>query len=137
MIDIDNLIERLTSRQQREYAIKCARRVQHLMPAPGSIAALDIAERYLRGEATDEELTEARKASEVAVWGAACAAAADAARSARAAAWAAAASAVWVAEAEEAAARAAGIAARHAAWDAERAWQREELERMLKEGGGA
>jgi hypothetical protein len=111
---IKTLIDRLTERQRLEFAVACARRVQHLMRDPRSVAALDTRERWLRGEATDEEMDAARAAA-WAAWaaaGAACAAAA----AARAAAWA---------------------AARDAAWAAERAWQRAELERMLAEGGGA
>lgn len=84
MSDIDDLIDRLTERQRRDFAVACARRVQHHMRDPRSVAALDIRERWLRGEATDEEMA----------------------------------------------------AARAAAWAAERAWQRAELERMIK-GGGA
>ena len=89
MSDHDTMISRLTERQRHEFALRCARRVQHLMTDPRSIAALDTRERWLRGEATDEEMAAARAAS------------AD------------------------------------GAWDAERAWQRAELERMLGEGGGA
>ena len=107
MSDIETMIERLTDRQRHEFALACGRRVQHLMRDPRSIAALDTRERWLRGEATDEEM----------------AAASDAA-------WAAA----WAASASAAAAR---DASRAAAWDVERTWQRGELERMLKEGGGA
>ena len=154
---IETMISRLTERQRDEFALACARRVQHLMRDPRSIAALDTRERWLRGEATDEEMNAAR------------AAARDAARDARDAAevsaWDAASTAAW--SAALAAARAAGDAewaardaawaearaARDAAWDAardaardavwaavwvaERKWQSAELERMLGEGGGA
>jgi membrane protein involved in colicin uptake len=104
--DIDSMISRLTDRQRQEFAIACARRVQHLMTDPRSIAALDTRERWLRGKATNEEMT----------------AALASARAAADAAWAA-----W----------AAADAAGDAKWTAERAWQIEELERMLGEGGGA
>ena len=63
MSDIDDLISRLTERQQREYALKCARRVERLMADPRSIAVMDVAERHLRGEATDEELAASRAAA--------------------------------------------------------------------------
>ncbi|MFN7645203.1 MAG: hypothetical protein ACK5PW_19310, partial [Burkholderiales bacterium] len=43
-------------REIRLYAVWCARRVQHLLTDPRSVAALDVAERYARGEASDEEL---------------------------------------------------------------------------------
>ena len=50
-------------RTLRLFAVKCAREVQHLMSDERSIAALDVAERYANGEATDEELEAARKAA--------------------------------------------------------------------------
>jgi len=43
-------------REIRLYAIWCMRRVQHLMRDPRSIAALDVAERFANGQATDVEL---------------------------------------------------------------------------------
>ena len=133
MSDIDDMIDRLTERQRDEFALACARRVQHLMTDPRSVAALETRDRWLRGEATDEEMAAARCEADVAAWAsaqyapraaseaAACAADGDAANAAAAARDAsAAADATWA-----------------AAWAAERAWQRKELERMLKEGGGA
>lgn len=70
-------------REIRLYAVWCARQVQHLMTDPRSVAALDVVERYARGEATDAEWD--------AAWDAAWAAAAAAAGAAAwAAAWAAA-----------------------------------------------
>jgi hypothetical protein len=47
----------------RLYAVWCARRVQHLMTDPRSIAALDTAERYAEGKATRNELNAARNAA--------------------------------------------------------------------------
>ena len=81
----------LTARELRLFAVWSAMQVQHLLADPRSLAALDVAERYANGEATDEELAAAREAA---------GAAALSARAAGAAAWAAA----W------AAARAAGAA---------------------------
>ena len=120
---IDTMISRLTDRQRHEFALRCARRVQHLMRDPRSVAALDTRERWLRGQATDAEMNAAR----------------DAAAAASAAAWDAAWASAWASASDAAWASASGAAgaARDAAWDAERAWQREELERMLGEGGGA
>ena len=123
MSDIDTLIARLTERQQMEFALACARRVQRLMRDPRSVAALDTRARWLRGEAKDHEMEKAWAAADAA-WTAAWTA--DYAYAAFAAARAAAADA----------SDAAWAAARAAAFDAERAWQREELERMLR-GGGA
>ena len=71
----------------RLYAVWCARQVQHLMKDPRSIAALDVAERFAHGKATQQELDAARDAARAAAGDAAWAAAWDAAR---AAAWAAA-----------------------------------------------
>ena len=43
----------------RLFAVWCGRQVQHLMTDPRSVAALDVAERHARGEATDAELAAA------------------------------------------------------------------------------
>ena len=43
-------------REIRLYAVWCARKVQHLMSDPRSIAALDVAERCANGQATQGEL---------------------------------------------------------------------------------
>jgi len=120
MNDIETLISRLTERQRHEFALACARRVQHLMSDPRSVAALDTRERWLRGNATDAEMDAAWAAARDAASAAARDAAWDAEWAASAAARAAASAAVWA-----------------AALAAERAWQIEELERMLAEGGGA
>jgi len=69
----------------RMFAVECARSVQHMMTDERSIAAIDVAERYALGEATDAELSDA---------GAAAGAASDAA-------WAAARAAAWAAEKEK------------------------------------
>ena len=102
-------------KQWRLFAVWCARQVQHLMTDKRSLDALDVAERYADGKATDEELAAARAAA----WAAARAAAeaAEAARAAaRAAAWAAAArAAAWAAARDAARAAAAWAAARAAA----------------------
>lgn len=108
-------------RKVRLYAVKCARRVQHLMTDERSIRALDVAEAWCRGEATDEELAAAGEAA----WAGARAAAGDAAwAAARAAAgeatWEVAGETAWEA-AWEAVGDAAGESARTAAWDA--AWE--------------
>ena len=50
-------------RELRLYAVWCARRIQNLMSDPRSVAALDVAERYARGRATDDELEAARTAA--------------------------------------------------------------------------
>jgi hypothetical protein len=70
----------------RLMAVAFARQVQHFMKDDRSINALDVAERYANGEATNDELA--------AAWAAAGDAAGDAAR---AAAWAAAGAAAWAA----------------------------------------
>ena len=96
-----------TDKQLRLIAVKCAREVQHLMTDPRSINALNVAERFANGEATENELGAAWYAAR----DAARAAARDAARdAARAAAWAA---------ARAAARDAAWAAAWYAAWAAQ------------------
>jgi len=96
-------------REKRLLAIAFARQVEHLMP-DASKSALDVAERFANGLATEEELSQAYAAA-YAAW-AAWAAADDAARAAAYAAWAA------RAAADDDAARAADDAARAAAWAA-------------------
>ena len=110
-------VEPKYEKEWRLFAVWCARQVQHLMTDKRSLDALDVAERFAAGEATEEELADARRAAEAAV-GAAWAAAR--------AAWAA--YAVWDAEAAWAAwdARAAG-----AAWDAAKAAQTKEFLRVV------
>ncbi len=90
-------------REIRLFTVWCARQVQHLMPDPRSLAALDVAERYARGLAANDVLRAARDAA----WAAVRAAAVDAA-------WAA-----------------AMDAAMDAAWDAARYAQQSELKRVL------
>lgn len=72
----------------RKYAVWCARQVQHLMEDERSIKALDVADAYANGKATDDELAAARDDARYAARDAA--EAAEAAEAARAAALAAA-----------------------------------------------
>ena len=53
----------LTNKELRLFAVWAVRQVQHLMTDPRSIAALDVAERYANGEATDAELDAAGDAA--------------------------------------------------------------------------
>jgi hypothetical protein len=123
----------LTDRELRLFAVVSARRVQHLMTDPRSVAALDVAERHANGLATDAELAAARDAAVDAAVDAAMDAAVAAARAAAwDAAWDAARAAAWAAARDAAgdAARAAAWAAareaaRDAAVDAQAAWLRE------------
>ena len=80
------------AKEWRLFAVRCARRVQHLMTDKRSIDALDVAERHAHGNATDSELAAAGGAAWGAAWDAARAAAGAAAR---AAAWDAAGAAAW------------------------------------------
>lgn len=50
-------------KEMRLFAVWCARQVQHLMTDQESINALDVAERYAHGLATDKELETARVAA--------------------------------------------------------------------------
>ena len=78
-----------SDRVLREHACWCARQALALVaePDPRSVAAIEVAERYARGEATAEELAAARAAARAAAWAAAsdaaCAAARAAARAAQ------------------------------------------------------
>ena len=81
-------------REMRLFAVACARRVQHWMTDKRSLDALDVAEKFANGQATQEELTAARAAAMAAGRAAARAAESDAAE---AAAWAAAEAAAWAA----------------------------------------
>lgn len=93
-----------SDRDARMFAVWCARQVEHLTKDEQCRKALDVAERFANGEATEEELEAAR----VATWEAAEAAAEAAAwEAARAATWALAGATTW---------GAAGAAA--AAWEA-------------------
>ena len=67
-------------KEWRLFAVWCARQVQHLMTDKRrrSIDALDVAERYANGQATDTELTAASDAASAAAWAAANAASAAA-----------------------------------------------------------
>lgn len=104
-------------REWRLFAVWCARQVQHLMTDTRSVTALDAAERYANGEATDAELFAAQAAAQDAARAAAQDAAWVAARdAARVAAWVAA----W-----DAARDAARAAAREALWVAARAAARD------------
>jgi hypothetical protein len=82
-------LEGLSDKQLRLFAVRCARRVQHLVPY-AHLQALDVAKRYANGEATDKKLVAAKDAAEAATW---YAARATAEYAAGAAAWYAA----WVA----------------------------------------
>ena len=86
-------------REMRLYAVDCARAVQHLMTDARSIAALDVAERFANGLATDQELAAARDAARAAAW---AAARDDAWAAARAAAREAAWTAAWAAARDDA-----------------------------------
>jgi hypothetical protein len=104
----------------RLFAVACARRVQNLMQDKRSINALDVAERYANGKATEDELAAASDAAWAAASDAAWPTARDAAMdSAWAAAWSAARDAAWAAV-RDAARDAARYAARAAASETER-----------------
>jgi len=108
-------------REMRLYAIDCVRSVQHLMTDKRSLDALDVAERFANGLATQAELDAEWDAAWDAAWAAAGAAAQAAARAAAWAAAKAAARAAAGAAAKAAAGAAAQAAARAAAWAAAKA----------------
>ena len=125
------------TRVLRLWACWCARRALQRErdagrePDPRSWTAVDVAERYARGEATNDELSTAEYAAYSAAWYAAYSAAKYAAYSAAwYAAWNAAYSAAWNA-AKYAARGAAWYAAYSAARDAEQDIQRTKLLKMI------
>ena len=63
----------------RLFAVRCVRQVQHLLTDERSLRALDVAEAYAVGEATEDELWDARYAAGSAAWAAVWSAAWDAA----------------------------------------------------------
>ena len=103
----------------RLFAVWCARQVQHVMTDQRSLDALDVAERYANGEATEAELDAAGDAAWSASW--------DAAWADRSAAWSASWDAAW-------AARAAVWSAAEGARDEMRKRQETELRRICKGG---
>ena len=54
------------AREMHLYAVWCARQVQSLMEDPRSVTALDVAERYANGAASNDELGAARDAARAA-----------------------------------------------------------------------
>ena len=115
--------ELIDEKKLHEFACVCAERALSRVGNPDSrsIAAIAAKRAWMRGEITDAELAAARDAAWDAERDAERAAERDAARAA----------------ARDAARAAARDAARAAAWaaasDAERAWQVEELKKMLRE----
>ena len=57
-------------KEWRLFSVWCARQVQHLMTDQRSISAIDVAERYANGKATQRELDAARAAAWAAEWAA-------------------------------------------------------------------
>jgi hypothetical protein len=96
----------LTDRELRLFACWCVRQVWHLLTDERSRNAVEVAEQYANGNATEKELAAASDAA----WAAVCDAASAAAW---AAAWAAARAAAWAA-ARDAASDAAWVLARAA-----------------------
>ena len=111
------------------YAVWCARQVQHLLTDKRSLDALDVAERYANGQATEKEMDAARSA--------AASAAPAAGVAADATEWAAR-DAAWAATRDAAAWDVARDAARYAAWaaavEAAREKQEAKLRRICEEG---
>ena len=136
-INLDTVLLCCTAEPQYEkewrlLAVRYARRVQHMMDDPRSIHALDVAEAYANGNASDEELDDARAAAQAAVDEAPRA---DARAAAEEAAGIYSAAAIWYAA--RAAARAAswnatGTYTAADAYAAERAAQKEEFLNVVR-----
>ena len=127
------------AKEWRLLMVAYARRVEHLSTHPSVKNAIDVAERYANGKATDKELSAARAA----VWAvrAAKSASRDAAMVAGDTAGADAGDEIWFAARSARAAlynaaRAAPIAA-CAAWEDERKWQEQEFLRVVTETGAS
>lgn len=136
----------LTDKELRLFAVFCARQVQHLMTDPRSIEAIDVAEKYAQGKASNDELSTAdaaaraaaRAATDAAAWAAdAAALAAYAADAAARAAARAEDAASYAAYAAYAAVRAAAdnvrVAAKAAAWATSNADMKESQATWLRE----
>lgn len=130
----------LTYAQGILFVVRYVRRVQHLMTDPRSIAALDVAERYAKGEATRAEMFDASDAA----WFVRPEEVAQEALAARAAAFASSVGcwaktacftnyALWAIEEAVSAALAQADAARAAARTAELEAERAEQQRILDE----
>lgn len=85
----------LTDKELRLFAVFCARQVQHLMTDPRSIEAIDVAEKFAQGKASDDELARAYAAARAAYAAAKAAYAVYAAAKAVYAVYAAAKAAAW------------------------------------------
>jgi hypothetical protein len=105
----------LTDKELRLFAVFCVRSVEHLLTDQRSKNAIEVAERFVNGDATDEELAAAWSDARDAAWAEACVAAVSGVRSSAHAAWAA-----WAATAAYAA-DAATCATAYAADDAAKA----------------
>ena len=107
----------LTDKELRLFAVFCVRSVEHLLTDQRSKNAIEVAEQFVNGDATDEELAAAWSDARDAAWAEACVAAVSGVRPAsRAAAWAADAESAWLAA--WAASRASADASADAAADA-------------------
>ncbi len=115
----------LNARELRLVAVFCARQNQHLLTDERSLNAIDVAERYANGIASDDELLTANAAANAAARAAANAARAAAARAATDATYAACAAA-------RAAANAAADAAANAAANATRDSQAQYIRQNTK-----
>lgn len=72
LVGVDNAIWCLRATEEltaisRQFALDCAERVRHLMADERSTNALDVAKRYLTGEASEKELAAARVVAHAAI----------------------------------------------------------------------
>ncbi len=132
---LNTLTDAASPRKLRLYAINCCRRIWHLMHDPRCRHAVEVAQRFVDGQATPSELEAAGRtvASVARVWGEIASPVARSTFALGGAAWAATRASAWLA-AWDAAYDARTVARdniKGTDWESERAWQAELLRDLI------